>query len=298
MDLIKVQMQSGTIAFGINHFKIVYGNNSDKKYEMFRTIQHCLLKEDESEYEEESNSKCSITLNDNRTDSRMIKCIRFNIFDSIDNIIEISSKSLMTEYIESMLKDIEFLDSFATLNQTLLAMNSDVLDEITITQDNHQIIFQVKEFVLKSFIKLIEASILIDEQNAHDFDVSVEYKMSLFLNLVSSLAKENQIKKYICILDVIELKQNLYLELQQLNQDNLYILVNVEHISTNINPEFILILDKETIDLGIDEQVYESLVIENDVGYDLETIKSKIQNHFTNSFHKPSIIDQLIINIR
>jgi len=102
--------------FSIDRVKIIQGDN---KYRLYKSLQHQMMKEDASEYESERNDQLEIKINGQKLDTKINKIYLLNLFTNFDDELKLSARSILVEYLESHLKDVDYQDEFIMLNQSI-----------------------------------------------------------------------------------------------------------------------------------------------------------------------------------
>ena len=156
MRKIEISDYEDTWSFSIERVKIVQGEN---KYRFFKALQHQLLKEDASEYESEQNQRNEMKINGQKYDTKTNKIFVLNPLSNFDEELKLTAKSLLVEYLDSQLKDVDYQDEFIMLNQSIEVINQELYDELSVESFETKLSFCLPSFTLKTLIKNTVAEI-------------------------------------------------------------------------------------------------------------------------------------------
>lgn len=255
--------------FSIDKIKIILGK---ERYRFFRALKHQFLKEEKSEYETSIDSELSIKVNNQRFDSKNYKLYLVDLNSNIDDEVKLSSKSMFTEFLESKLKAVDYEDEFIMLNQSIDILNQSTLEDISITFNDVKIIFELPKFSFKTLIKSLTSSQLKNDVFSLDYDLSLEEKLELYLNVIESIALENKTRHHTLVLVVDKLPKSIYNKIEQSLPDNLNIILFAHNFEYDVVYKDIFIIGNGSLDLSNDEDIYNHLVIDKGLAVDLDSV--------------------------
>lgn len=254
--------------FSIDKIKIILGKD---RYRFYRTLKHQLQKEDKSEFEVEIKPELSVKMNNQRIETRSQKLFIVNFDSNFDDEVKLSTKSLFIEYLDSKLKMVDYEDEFIMLNQNIDVLNQSILDDIAVVSDDVKIIFELPKLSYKTLIKNIVSNQLKSDTYSFDFDLTLEEKLNLYLNVMYQLALENNTKTYILIIVVDKLPRNIYEKISLHEISNLSIIIFAHSFGYNVRYEDIYMIGDKSIDLANETDIYDYLIIDKGLTVDLKS---------------------------
>lgn len=90
MRKIEIMDYEESWTFSIDRLKIIQG---EKKYRLYRSLLHQLMKEETSEYESEINTKLEMRINGQEYDVKSNKIYQLGLFSNLDEEVKMSTKS-------------------------------------------------------------------------------------------------------------------------------------------------------------------------------------------------------------
>lgn len=257
----------------IEKIKIILGKD---RYRFYRALKHQYLKEEKSEFEIVSNSETHIKINNQRFDSKLYKLYIIDLNSNMDEEVKLSSKSLFIEYLESKLKCIDYEDEFIMLNQSIEILNQSILEEISILFNEAKIIFELPKYSFKTLIKNMSSAQLKNDVFSLDYDLTVEEKLELYLLIILSIAAENSGRNYILLLVLDKLPRSIYNKIKHVLPSNLNIILFAHNFEYDVDFKDIYIIDKFSLDLANEVDVYNHLVIDRGFEVDLDSVNNTL----------------------
>lgn len=276
MRKIEITDYEESWSFSIDHLKIIQG---EKKFRLYRSLFHQLMKEEMSEYESESNVRLDIKVNGQKYDVKTNKIYQFGIFSNLDEEIKMSAKSLLFDYLNSQLKEIDYQDEFIMLNQSIEIINQEVLDEMSLDVDDSKLAFKIPPFTLKTLIKSTVAEIYKNELHAIDYDFDLNEKFSIYFDIWNRIAVRNPSRNYIVLIVIDELTHIMYQNLKKLETSNLQFILFVDRLQCRVDYHDVYMTGKMKIDFSDEESVYGNLVIEEGFAQDLDDSKRILSDY-------------------
>lgn len=268
----------------VDKYKLLFGLNINTKFYIRNCLKKYFDKDTKSEYEIEKSIKTNVLINDKYIDLKQYNYVEmFDLYDLKDDI-KLGTKSLLLKYFDLYLDKIEYNDLFISTNNILKALESEV--ELNLDLESFNIIGEFIDLSKKSLLKMIELNVIKEELETSTYLLSYEEILNLQLELIKKIAKLDNTKEYIALVDIPVLSNNLLNKIKH-EIDNLTILVfsyltdNSENIETNN----IAIVDKDIIDLYNHEQLYEiSITINKNLS--INELKEKLKQEHVLSINE------------
>ncbi len=276
MRKIEITDYDDSWVFSIDRLKIIQG---EKKYRLYRSLLHQLMKEEVSEFESESKIQLEVKINGQKYDVKTNKIYQFSMFSNLDEEVKMSAKSLLVDYLDSQLKDVDYQDEFIMLNQSIEILNQELLDELSIESNDAKLCFRVPTFTLKSLIKSTVSEIYKNELHSNDYDFNVDDKFNVYFDIWNRIAEKNPSRNYIVLIVLDELIPTVYDKIKSLEINNLQFILFANRLHCNIDYQDVYMIGRMKIDFCDDESIFENLVIEKGFAQDLEDSK-KILSDF------------------
>ena len=110
MRCLKICKGSYEISIAINKYKLIVGKDQIAKTTLFRCIKEFKEALALTEYQEETNSKCRLFLDDRELTSRNTNIIEVDVFTSLSQELKLPSKSLLLKSLVEELDTDEYHD--------------------------------------------------------------------------------------------------------------------------------------------------------------------------------------------
>lgn len=230
MREIKLHINKETLSFAVQNYKILYGENYIKKYEIFNKIERY--------FRVRSNDDCynEVLLDDeplNKSDFLFFK-ITSN-FD-LEEEFKLGSKSLTKKYLELKLQNIEYLEELNTLKIILESLNDNyVANNLNIKCNDKILRFSFDEIDNKQLIKLIDVKLTTEYENMNVYDLNYHEVILMQLKMIEEMISLSD--KPVFLLIDCYLDEYLLNEILSINVNDSIILINIsaEHRVKNIN---------------------------------------------------------------
>ncbi len=283
MNLLEISYNHIKYPIQLDQCKVLIGNNHPLKYLLMKTLFHIIEKESFSDYEEEHNTSASVLFNEQKLEAKRWSCYLAHAWFDFNEDIKLGSKSLLTQYTESALREIEFEDSFNMLNQSIQALNDDFIQEKTSKQvGNYNLDISLKGINIKNLVKMLQARILLDDCEIIDNDLDYFSKIKFQFILVNSIAKKNMEKNFLVVVEVSSLNEETYDYLTKEIAKNMYILILTDDLRCKVDYHNIAIIGKEFIDLNDECALFEKMIVEYGIENDTDALISKLNELFSN----------------
>ncbi len=260
MDRLTFHTGTETVEFGIGTRKFLCGENVKRKYNILKTLRQTLGKIKDSEFAEAHGMTKKMLLNGE--DIKVKKSRFFTISQHYDYLEDMKLKTGSTMYLflQEKLRDIEYTDEFNTLAILFKdfsgTMNERITEEtgLPFTMD-----LQLTDLHLRQLLKMASLSLQKDDEEAHPYDMDYEENIIFQLDLIIETASRDGENDYYGYLDVPLLTDKVIDKTESLPK-NLRII-----IPTRLYPakrlEEVVIVERKTIDLADDVQLYEKITM-------------------------------------
>lgn len=241
----------------IDNFKIIYGNDYNKKFDILRTIKAYFNNFKYSEFAQEHNYQSLIYINDKKIKPK--DCLYFNInkYYSIEDDLKMTTKSLILKYLEVIFKNDMLYDTINTLNYLFESLGNE-LEDISL------ICGQFTSMVPKQLAKLLIPYYFENDGIKNEYDLSIEEIILFQLQLVKIILDNN--KKYdqmiICI-ELPKLTNNIYKYIQSLDSSYILVFVNSDDCIVKETEKYYLCENNICFDLNSDEELYQYICDNN-----------------------------------
>ncbi|MEC9484816.1 MAG: hypothetical protein UMR38_02935 [Candidatus Izemoplasma sp.] len=278
MKKLTFQLHHDYVEFGAGVKKYLLGSNQLKKQIIPTLMNMYINKLDDSDYSEDNNLKNYIKVDDNEITKRNTNLFIIHPYINFNEELKLKRNSVLKRYLEVKLKDIELDEEYTTLS-ILFQDFSEVINSY-VNSINKDINFdiQLPELTIKQILKLVEPRILKDEISIHFDELKINEKMTLWIEMLSTIAKDNLNKTHICYIKMVKTNEDIISQLNKLNSPNLIILIDTTP-PVNINLEHIVYLKDEVIDFADDNQIYEKITLQHSDLIDLKTTKTELKSY-------------------
>lgn len=196
-------------------------------------------------------------------------CVDAN-YDLIQDT-KLGSKSLALEYVNSLFDDIEYLDEYQTINNLLV----NLLEE-RIENAEYHIKSNIECMLTKKLlVKLIELSFLNDDTTINNYDLTLEERIMVQLNMIKQISLTT--KKNVLLLIECPIVSKTIID--KLKEFDVLSLVIFDKIVEDAYDD-ILILDKVRIDVSDEDALYELCFNDKTAYYTIEEMKNKMIDNY------------------
>lgn len=108
MNKISIKFLNNNIEFSIDKYKFFLGKNYRFKHNLIRSLLRYFSKKVLSEYFENYNYKNFLRIDEKRIDTRGWKLFKIDSYFNLDDDLKMGTRSLMKNYFEVILQDIEY----------------------------------------------------------------------------------------------------------------------------------------------------------------------------------------------
>lgn len=259
----------------IDKYKILYGSNYLKKFEIYKCLKSYFSKVPFSEYSKENNNKLYIKINDTYVDSKSM--LFFEIGPEYDFISDskLGTKSILLKYLELSLEGIEYEDNFNTIKELLHSLITFELDE-RLSFNNDDLLFytQCDDFNFKSLVKFILPTLSKSGMEINNIDLNYEESIVFQLKLINRISIKSK-KDVFCYANISNITPLILKTLNDLNK-NVNIIIDCNYIDSDIDLNNAIFIDLNWLDF-LNEDSYVDYMMDSPYTYDIESLKSKIK---------------------
>lgn len=273
MKKINIKKGSRQFSFHINHIKYCIGLNHQSKYELKKIIFEYFHNTKITEYSENNTGKALISINDHEISKK--DCLFYYVHHqySLQDDLKLSTKSLISKYLEVLLSQSDYIDTIQSINILLesfaLELDSQVITSQFITQTP------------KSLLKLLIPLYMINDEQANEFDLSYDNIIILQLQMIKYISND-MTKSVFCLIEIPELTQSIYEYIHLLDQ--CIVIVILTSSTVLIELKDVYYMSNINIDCDNDEQIYEIFVSKGICT--LKEAKEKMNNIIKNKYYK------------
>ncbi|MBR3891406.1 MAG: hypothetical protein IKJ30_04990 [Bacilli bacterium] len=259
MNNIECIINNRSYNIAIDKYKIIYGNNFDSKFNVYKCIKYYFNKLSPSDYGKENNNKALVKFNDRYLDIKDTLFFEMGYEYDYSGDAKLTTKSLILKYLEYALEGIEYEDTFNTVKELLYALiNFELEDRVSINHENVNLSVENEDFNYKSLIKLLVPILTKDNLEINSLDIGYEESIILQIKLINKISIMSK-KNIIVIANIPEMTNKVIDEINLLGEDvNMIIFSN--SYNDNIPIESLILTDFGWLDLGSEEQVFEYII--------------------------------------
>lgn len=194
MNKLTIINNKMTIDIIIDDYKCIVGNDFTTKDLIEKTIHHYFNKLCQSEYSKENNIGYYILLDEQSVNIKDFDYYYVTPFFDMDLDLKMGSKSLSLAYINSLLENVDYDESF----QTISILMNDIFENLDNTFEEEGImpVFNM-EFSKKEFIKLLELEFSKSDCVINNFDLSLHERIRLQLLMIKEVSRKSDRKTFI-----------------------------------------------------------------------------------------------------
>ena len=270
MNKLTIINNSQIINIILNKTKYICGNDYATKDMIIKVLINSFNKISDSDFAIENNTTSKIKYDDEDINNSDFNFYCVTSFFDLNQDIKLGSKSLSLAYLNAVLDKVEYNENYQTIKFLLEDLLEELKDDIYISP-----LLNIN-FSKNSIIKLLSFSFEKDENEINNYDLSLEEKINLQIDLINKIILSSK-KKTIIIIDCPIIYKTTYKKLEEMN---CYILFFFEYSEINKINNFLFINKNQIIDLLDDNLIFE--ICNNYHKYlTIEEMKMElIKNHF------------------
>ena len=267
---ITIKNLNDSIDIIIDKVKFVCGNDYESRDKIKKVLVNRFNKLSESEYSEDIH-KSEVLLDDEPIviNDYLFFCIDSN-YDLISDT-KLGTKSLSLEYVNALLDDIEYTEEYQTINNLLVGLFDDRLEEVDYyIKPNLECII-----TKKLLVKLIELSFLNDDSIINNYDLTLEERIMIQLNMVKQISLKSK-KNILLFIECPIISKAIKDTLENMNTTSIVVFDKIIKDSY----DDILILDDIRIDTSNENELYELCLNSTTSYYNIKEMKEKLINDY------------------
>ncbi|MCI6745995.1 MAG: hypothetical protein MR580_06505 [Anaerolactibacter massiliensis] len=249
MKCLRIQKGSYETEIAIKKFKFIVGNDQIAKTTLFRCIKEFKEALALTEYQEETNSKCRIFLDDRELTAKNANIIEVDVFNSLSQELKLPSKSLLQKSLAEELNADEYSDIFTTIDYLIQS----ICDQFNETHDIKLFSFA---FTPQLFLKNVTPKIVIDETEMNEFDLRMDQYIAMQISILDSFIKASSqisifVVRYPLITSAI---------MNAINQSTGLFLIDCMDVEGKSDAkDYCLFNEGIKVDLAVDEDIYKNV---------------------------------------
>jgi len=259
----------------INNIKYLMGPNRLQKEDFMNQIKRIFYKLDNSEYAYEQKINTTTTIDEKTIKLKTWRLLDIHAHINVNQEISLGTKSMMHQYVEMLLRDIEYMEEINTIN-LLFEQIAIQLSEKMIEFNQINIDAKFEQMTQKQLIKLLELRFISENQLMDYLDLNYEARILFQIKMAESIAEKNVLLKYLVFVDLPKMTVKIQEELSNIRLDNMFVIVLVEE-KINVEIRNSAYFGKRNIDFSDDISIYNDLIMEIDQVYNLDEMKCVIK---------------------
>lgn len=281
--MIKLSIKVGNekVSFPLNKITYFFGNNYPLKYEFIKVIRKHFNKVNQSEYDLENNTTTSIYINSEEINLRNWSYFEIDTAFNFETQFKLRSNSLMIQYLESTLTNIEYNDVVSTINILFNDLDEIINEKIKLGNSEFSIDAQLEGLTLKTIIKFIGLNIIKEESMATGYNLTYFEYVITQIRLISKVAEINKLKTYLVLVQLPYYSEEIISELNYA-PDNLYFIVINEENKIMAAREEVIYFGKGITPLYDDVELYNKIMLEYGVITTIEELNNVVNDFLKN----------------
>lgn len=282
--MINLSIRNGSerISFPLSTVTYFHGKNYPLKYEYIKVIRKHFNKTNHSDYDLENNTTTNIYIDNDEINLRNWNYFEIDTKFDFDSQFKLRSKSLMLQYLESVLVNIEYDDTVSTINILFDDLTKVINEKIELGNSEFSIDAKLEELTLKSLLKLIELNIIKEESLATEYNLTYTEYVLTQIRLIKKVAKTNELKNNLVLVQLPYYDETIIDELK-CDLENLYFIVVNEDNEIDAKREEVIYFGKQITPLYDDVELYNKIMLEHGVITTLEELNSVVNDFLKNS---------------
>jgi len=240
-----------------------------------------------SEYQSEVQREYKINFNDLSMDKKLWNILEVSHNYDLNTDIKLGSKSLLLKYFEGMLTDIEYSDEVNTINGLLdLLADESIISNMLFTNETIDFNVSFQELNSKVLTKMLCIELLKEEYEANFYNLDYNEIIILQLDLIENICRQNKNLKYICLVDVPKVTDEIFKKINFMDLLNLKTIIIANDFENNyFDVTNTLLIAEKMIDLYDEETIYD-LTMNHKLNISMDEmidhIIKKLSTKFTN----------------
>lgn len=276
--ILELKINNKSQSLSINNIKFIFGENNLIKYEVFNEIRYQFNGFLHTEYSIDVKNKTALTIDGKPLDLKKWRLLEINHVADFQSELKISTKSLLYQFLETHLMDIEYNPLLTTVNTLLGDLSVEIFENCIESFEDIEITPKFVELTSKQLIKLIELDFIQKEHRSNLFDLSYNDLMILQCKMIIEISRKNPTKNFLMLIDIPILPKELLDLIESNSIKNLYILVNLYH-PIIVDCKKVLNVDRKVIDFADEIAVYNEIMMSIECGVQFEEINELLNSY-------------------
>lgn len=249
MNKITVVNNKKRVDIIIDKVKYVVGNDESIKYLLENTFYQYFNKVSNSDYAKENDMNSYILFDEELLNIKDFDFFYVNKSFDLDLDIKLGTKSMCLQYVNSLLNNLEFNETFQTICILLEDLFENIIDEVE--SSDIRPLFNIK-FTIKDLIKLISFEFIKDNDSINNYDLSLEEKLCLQFYMIKKINEESN-KKSIIYVNVPCLTKRIYDLIMEIGG---YKIVTFEYTNIKDINDILIVNNNLLIDIQDDNSIF------------------------------------------
>lgn len=239
------QKGNNKYSLDISYLKYCIGMNDIEKYKFKQILIESLNGSKESEYSISNSGKAKFFIDNKEASHKNIYFVNVDHNFSILDNLKLSSKSLVTKYLEVLMSDIEYIDTINSINILLEAFGQELDDRLFTSR--------FATYTPKLFLKILMPMFIKEETQANEYDLDYNERILFQLAMIDYLSKNDVTQEYMCLLEIPLLTKEIK---DYLDKMRCVVIVIVNRFKVLPKLSDIYLFDKKVVDLNNEEDIY------------------------------------------
>lgn len=251
----------------ISNTKCIIGNDYESKDLIKKTIIHYFSKLSQSEYAENTYGKSNLLFDDNILNINDYDFYYLNPNFDMDQDVKLGTKSLCLSFVNSLLNNIEYNETFQTISVLLNDMFESLFED-----DKENIFPEIDiELTKKNLTKLISFYFMKDDYLINNYDLSLRERVLMQLKMILKISKYTN-KNIIIVGEIPIIDEDI---IKLLNEIKSFNIIFIEKTQTKEGIDMFIMNSNEIIDIQDEEKIFD-LCNNSQNYYDIKGMKEKI----------------------
>lgn len=254
-EKLKIITRNATVDVYLTNCKLIKSFDSSLKYRIISTIKNYFNKLGDSEFAIEQDETSTIMIEEEKLNLTDFAFYYIDENEDLFSDLKMGTKSISLKYVEAILNKIEYTEEYQTLNIVYNDLIDFLNDKIDDDFDTIKPVIS-SLFEKKQLIKLLQMTLMNDDLEINDNDLEVEDKIIIQLNMIKKISRYEH-RKTIILLKVSKFIEE-YQNIIDTFNENVSFMIFFDELNVNIQPEDLLILEKDkVIDLYDDNIIFD-----------------------------------------
>lgn len=242
--------------------KYLCGDDVSKRNQIQNDIRQYFLGLQSSEYAIEMLSTPLIKINGKDMDLKRWRLLEIHVHQDLIGESKLTSKSIFSQFFESVLFEIEREPIVGTLDLLLQELCEVIQDRMSLECERVEIYPKFPNVTPKLIQKIMEIEFVKEEMASSIYDMDMEEIVLVEISMIERISKENPLKEYLVLVDLPYFTTRIYQKISGSIPPNLRFIVNLYSRLVDMNPRHVIHFGKKTIDFSDEIAVINDLIME------------------------------------